>query len=170
VGVGLLVCAASVCAQRNARQTLTPQEIEQIRDAGIDPNGRIELYVKFVNEHMDTIHEMVKDGLAPSRVRKIDDELQTVASLTDELGSNMDQYGSRKADIRKALKKINDDLPKWQVALKALPANPVFSVSRADALESCQDLTQDAADMWTEQKEYFKVHKDQRGQERAEPN
>lgn len=168
-GVGLIFLSAPLLAQRNARQTLTPAQVEAIREAGINPNERIGLYVKYLNEHVDTIRQLAKEGLAPSRARKVDDELQTVAALTDELGSNLDQFGSRKADIRKALKKLNEDLPKWQEALQALPKNPAFSVSRDDALESCQDLTKDAAEMLADQKTYFKEHKDQRGQERAEP-
>ena len=167
--VCLLLASQALVAQKNQRQTLTPAQVEEIREAGIDPDGRIGLYVKYLNEHVDTIRDLSKAGLSPSRVRKIDDELQTVAALTDELGSNLDQYSSRKADIRKALKKVNEDLPKWQAAVKALPANSVIEVSRADALESCQDLTKDAAEMLAEQTEYFKEHKDQRGQERAEP-
>ncbi len=168
-GVALICSAAALPAQKSARATLTPQQVEEIREAGIYPDARIDLYVKYLNEHVDTIRTLAKAGLAPSRVRKIDDELQTVAALTDELGSNLDQYSERKADIRKALKKVNEDLPKWQAAVKGLPANSTFEVSRADALESCQDLTKDAADMLAEQTEYFKEHKDQRGQERAEP-
>jgi hypothetical protein len=167
--VCLLLASQTLVAQKNQRQTLTPAQVEEIREAGIDPDARIGLYVKYLNEHVDTIRDLSKAGLSSSRVRKIDDELQTVAALTDELGSNLDQYSSRKADIRKALKKVNEDLPKWQAAVTALPANSVFEVSRADALESCQDLTKDAAAMLTEQTQYFKEHKDQRGQERAEP-
>jgi DNA gyrase/topoisomerase IV subunit A len=164
-----IVFAVTLPAQKSARATLTPEQVEEIREAGIAPDARISLYVKYLNEHVDAIRNLAKEGLAPSRVHRIDDELQTVAALTDELGSNLDQYSERKADIRKALKKVNEDLPKWQTTVKALPANPVFEVSRADALESCQDLTKDAADMLAEQTEYFKEHKDQRGQERAEP-
>ena len=167
--VCLLLASQELVAQKSKRQVLTPTQVEEIREAGIDPNARIGFYVKYLNEHIDTIRDLSKAGLSSSRVRKIDDELQTVAGLTDELGSNLDQYSSRKADIRKALKKVNEDLAKWQAAVQALPANSVFEVSRADALESCQDLTQDAAQMLSEQTEYFKEHKDQRGQERAEP-
>ena len=169
VGLCVFLAAPLPAEKKSDRQTLTPAQIEEIREAGIDPDVRIGLYVKYLNEHIDTIRDLSKAGLSPSRVRRIDDELQTVAALTDELGSNLDQYSERKADIRKALKKVNEDLAKWQATVQALPSNSVFEVSRADALESCQDLTKDAATMLAEQTAYFKEHKDQRGQERAEP-
>ncbi len=168
--VSLLATGALVPAQKSRHDPLTPAQVEEIREAGIDPNTRILLYAKFLNQHMDAIKELVKEGLSRSRSVKMDDELQTLTALTDELGSNMDQYGSRKADIRKALKKVTDDLPKWTQVIQGLPSNATFDLSRKDALESVQDLRGDATQMLTEQKAYFKEHKDQRGQERVEPD
>ncbi len=170
IAVSLLATGSLLSGQKSQHETLTPAQVEEIREAGIDPNTRILLYAKYVNQHMDAIKELVKEGLSRSRSVKMDDELQTVTALADELDSNLDQYGSRKADIRKALKKVTDDLPKWSQAIQGLPANTTFDLSRKDALESVQDLRDDATQMLTEQRAYFKEHKDQRGQERAEPD
>ena len=49
-------------AQKEPRQTLTPAKVEQIREAGIDPDERIKLYTKFVDEHVDTINGLTKPG------------------------------------------------------------------------------------------------------------
>ena len=37
---------------------------------------------------------------------RLDNELQDVATLMDELGSNLDEYSDRHADIRLALKPL----------------------------------------------------------------
>jgi hypothetical protein len=87
----------------------------------------------------------------------------------DELGSNLDQYGDRKADMRKSLKALNEDSPKWLTILKALPGEPVFDVSRKEAIESGEDLTDQAKRLLTEQTTYFLTHKDDKGQQRSEP-
>ncbi len=62
----------------------------------------------------------------------------------DELGSNLDQYSERKADMRKALKALNEDCPKWLTILKALPGEPTFGRLRKEAIESGEDLASEA--------------------------
>ena len=50
--IGLLL-AAPVRAQREKREPLSEAQIEQIREAGIYPDDRVNLYTKFLNEHAD---------------------------------------------------------------------------------------------------------------------
>ncbi len=166
------ITAASLPAQSREQQhePLTPSQIEEIREAGISPDVRIGLYTKYVGEHIDTIKGLTKRARSGARVRRLDDELQNLASLTDELGSNLDQYSERKADIRKSLKKLNQEAGNWLDVLRALPPEPGFELSRKEAIESGQDLAEQTSQLLREQTDYFKLHKDQRGQDRAEPN
>lgn len=166
------LCASllgTVRAQSAQRQTLTPDQVEKIRDAGIDPNLRIALYTKFVAEHADSLKKLSPHASSPSAARQIDNNLQDFTSLVDELGSNLDQYGDRKADLRPALKKLNETIPNWLALLQALPTGSSFDESRKEAIEACRDLSSDAKQMETEQLAYFKLHKKDKGQERAEP-
>ena len=87
----------------------------------------------------------------------------------DELGSNLDVYSDRKADIRKALKNLNEAAPRWLGILRALAGEPGFDVARKEAIESGEDLADQAKRLLTEQTEYFNQHKQEQGQERAEP-
>lgn len=170
---GLAAClllSVQANAQKNHPDPLTPAQTEEIREAGIDPDGRILLYAKYVGEHLTEINSLVKRARSAARSNRLDDELQSVTELTDELGANLDQYGSRKADIRKALKKVNEEAPRWLTTLRGLPSDPDYELSRKEAIESGKDLAEQAAQLLGEQTEYFKEHKDQRGQERAEPN
>ena len=156
-------------AQKEKREPLTETQIEEIREAGIDPNLRVALYTKYLNEHADTIKGLINRGKSRDRVKRIDDELQDLTALMDELGSNLDQYGDRKADMRPALKILNEDCPKWVTTLKSLPGEPAFDVARKEAIESGEDLADQAGRLLTEQTTYFLAHKDEKSQQRAEP-
>jgi hypothetical protein len=173
----MLVCLAFVSpllaqplrAQKDKPEPLNDKEIEQIREAGIDPNERVSLYTKFLNEHADTIKSLTNRAKSPARGRRLDDELQNLTALMDELGSNLDVFSDRHADIRKALKPLNEAAPRWLGTLRALAGEPGFDLARKEAIESGEDLTDQAKRLLTEQTEYFDLHKDERGQDRAEP-
>lgn len=168
-GCVLWVLAAPATAQREHRQPLTDVQVDKIREAGIDPDARIKLYAQFVGEHVDTIKGLTPRIHSGARSKRMDDELQDLTALMDELGSNLDQYGERKADIRKSLKLLTDASKQWLGVLNALPTEPGFDLSRKEAIESEKDLADQAAQMLKEQTEYFDLHKDERGQDRAEP-
>src|SRR5215469_15898481 len=95
-------------AQKEKRQPLSEGQVEKIREAGIDPDQRIKLYTQFLDERADTIKGLTNRGKSSARGKRIDDELLDFTELMDELGSNLDQYSDRKADMRLALKKLND--------------------------------------------------------------
>ena len=156
-------------AQRDKREPLTEAQIEQVREAGVDPNLRISLYTEFLEERSETIKGLTGRAKSTARAKRIDDELKDFTALMDELGDNLDQYGDRKADMRVALKKLNEDCPKWLAIVKALPGEPEFDVSRKDAIESGEDLSDQAARLLSQQTAYFAANKDAKGQEREEP-
>jgi hypothetical protein len=165
----LLCCTAfSLCAQRNQREPLTDVQQEAIAEAGIDPAARVQLYVKYLNEHADTIKRLVPRAES-ARDRRLDGELQDFASIVDELSANLDEYGDRKADLRKALKPLNESIPHWQSLLHDLPNSPVFEISRNDAADSVNDLADQARKLTADQIEYFKEHPKAKDQEREEP-
>jgi hypothetical protein len=173
----MLVCVAFVApllaqplrAQKDKPEPLNDKEIEQIREAGIDPNERVGLYTKFLNEHAEVIKGLANRAKSPARGQRLDNELQNLTALMDELGSNLDTFSDRHADIRKSLKTLNEAGPRWLVTLRALAGEPSFDLSRKEAIESGEDLTDQAKRLLTEQTEYFDLHKDERGQDRAEP-
>ncbi len=164
-----LVCVALLRAQKQQHEPLTSAQIEQIREAGIDPVERLKLYTKFLNEHVDSIKTLTPRPHSGARVLRMDTELQNLTALMDELGSNLDQYSERKADIRKALKPLPEATQRWLGVLHGIPSEPGFELSLKEAIESGQDLTKQASRLLDEQTTYFNIHKDERGQDRAEP-
>jgi hypothetical protein len=167
--IAAVLTQSSAFGQKEKREPLTEAQVEQIREAGIDPTARVDLYTKFLNEHADTIKSLTSRKQSPARAQHLDNELQDFTALMDELGSNLDVFSDRKADIRKALNRLNETTPKWLGILRALAGEPRFDEARKEAIESGEDLADQAKRLLTEQTEYFKEHKDEAGQDRAEP-
>ena len=74
-----------------------------------------------------------------------------------------------KADIRASLKPLGESVHRWQQILSDLPSRPSFQVSRDDAVDALKDLADQTSQLIVDQSNYFEEHKDERGQDRAEP-
>jgi hypothetical protein len=168
--VGIAGFNASIArAQKEHHDPLTEAQVDKIREAGIDPNERIKLYTEYLNEHVNVVKSLTSRGKSEGRAAHLDRELQDVSTLMDEIGSNLDEYSDRHADMRLALKTLADESQRWLSILKALAGETQFDLSRKEAIEAGQDLTDQAQRLFREQTEYFALHKDEKGQERAEP-
>jgi hypothetical protein len=165
----ILPIAGTLSAQKEKREPLTEAQVDKIREAGIDPNARVKLYTSFLDEHVSTIKGLTNRGHSTARAKRLDDELQDLTALMDELGTNLDTYSERRADIRASLKPLPETAQHWLTALKALAGEPEFDLSRKEAIESGEDLADQASRLLREQTDYFNLHKDERGQDRAEP-
>lgn len=150
--------------QRLPHDPLTRDQAHQIAQASIDPTLRVKLYTKFLDEHADQLKALAKRADTPARNYVISGKLEDFADLMDELASNLDVYDDRKADIRKALKKLNEAIPNWQKILHNLQGAPGFRIARTDAIDSSNDLSDQAKQLYKQQEAYFKAHKDQVGQ------
>jgi hypothetical protein len=166
---GYFLCPSALYAQKDKREPLTEAQVEEIREAGVDPNGRVLLYTKYLNEHADSIKGLTNRSKTAARAHRLDDELQDLTALTDELGSNLDTYADRHADIRRSLKVLNESTEKWAGILRTLAGEPGFDLARKEAIESGEELADQAKRLLTEQTEYFNLHKDEQNQDRAEP-
>ncbi len=164
-----LLLAVPLAAQQQKREPLTEKQQDQIEEAGIDPVARVDLYVKFLNDYGDTIKGLIPRAKSSARVRRIDDELQDFSALMDELGDNLDVFSQRKADLRKSLKGLNESIQRWQSLLRDLPSEPGFELSLKQAIDSSNDLADQAREITADQEAYFKAHPDEKGQDRAEP-
>jgi len=156
-------------AQKEHHDPLTDDQVEKIREAGIDPNERIKLYTGYLNDHVVTVKGLTNRGKSDARAHRLDSELQDVATLMDEVGSNLDEYSDRHADIRPALKALAEASQRWLTTLRALPGETPFDLSRKEAIEAGEDLADQAQRLLREQTDYFALHKDEKGQERSEP-
>jgi hypothetical protein len=163
------IASPRAAAQKDHHDTLTEDQVEKIREAGIYPNERIKLYTSYLNDHVDAVKGLTNRRKSEARGSRLDTELQDVAKLMDEIGSNLDEYSERHADLRPALKVLTEDSQRWLTTLRALAGESQFDLSRKEAIEAGQDLADQAKRLLREQTDYFAIHKDEKGQERAEP-
>ena len=164
-----LLFAAPLGAQKEKREPLTEAQVEKIAEAGIDPNQRVTLYTQYLNEHADAIKALTNRAKSDARSSRLNDALEDLTTLMDELGDNLDVFSDRKADIRKSLQALADAAPRWQGILRALAGEPGFDLSRKEAIEAGEELSDQAKRLLQEQVDYFKQHPDEIGQDRAEP-
>jgi hypothetical protein len=118
LSLGLLL-ALPLCAQRR-RDPLNPAEIDQLRDAMLDPDTRLKLYVKFTRDRMTALEQMRVNPKTTDRPRQTHDKLEDFLAVYDELNDNIDMYVGRKDDIRKPLKLIIEADTEFQAKLRAL--------------------------------------------------
>jgi len=127
-----LLFALPAGAQRR-HDPLSTEEINQLRDAMVEPDQRLKLYVTFARDRMNKLEQMRADPKTTDRARQTHDMLADFLSVYDELNDNVDMYVGRKDDIRKPLKLVIEADIEFQSKLRALK-----DAANADAAESKQ--------------------------------
>jgi hypothetical protein len=153
-------------AQRR-RDPLNPLEIDQLRDAMLDPDERLKLYVKFSRGRMTKLEQMRSDPKTVDRARQTHDMLEDFLAVYDELNDNIDMYVGRKNDIRKALKGIIEADTEFQAKLRALKGSASTNAAEAsqyeflltDALDTVDSSTDDHRKTLAEVEQYMKRKK-----------
>jgi len=155
----LALLFASVClhAQRH-ESSLSEAEIEEVREAAYVPNERVLVFIKFLDVRTKEIEDLFAHPRQPGREQDAHDLIEQFTAIADELADNLDDYGPRHADIRKALPKLLQATERWSSAIKSPPDHEAYSVSRKIALESIRDLRESATELTDEQAAWFKAH------------
>jgi len=175
--VFLLLCIAahvSLTPHLYAQQqesALSDAEVEKLRDSAADPPERLQVFIGFLDNRAKEIRDRSSGPRRPGREQDIHDLIEQFTSIADELDDNLDDYGPRHADLRKALPKLVDATERWATAIKSPPEDEAYSVSRKIALESVRDLHDAATQMVAEQETWFKAHPaaKQKQQQQNEP-
>jgi hypothetical protein len=137
---------------------LSDKEVEQVRDARYVPSDCILLFVKFLDLRTKEIQDLYAKPRRPGREEDTRDLLAQFTSISDELSDNLDDYGPRHMDLRKALPKVIEATERWSSAIKSPPDNEVYDVARKLALESIRDLRESATELAPQQAAWFKAH------------
>lgn len=155
--VALLFVPASH-AQRS-QDPLTPDQEEQVRAVADQPNERVKLFIKFIEDRTAAIHQAVVRPTTQHPGAEIHDQLDQFTSLVDELEDNLDEYDETHSDVRKSLKYLLEHAPKWSEVLKQPPSSPRYDFVRKSAQDSVDTLTQSASALLKSQEDYFSKHK-----------
>jgi hypothetical protein len=161
----LLVCQFlfPLWAQQR-RDPLNPLEIDQLRDAMLDPDQRLKLYVQFSRERMTKLEQMRSDPKTKDRAEQTHDMLEDFLAIYEELDDNIDMYVGRKDDIRKPLKLIIEADTEFQSKLRALKnsanTNPdevkQYEFLLSDTLDTVDSSADDHRKTVAEVEEYMK--------------
>src|SRR5271165_3129830 len=169
LGLALLLALSllpPLYAQRR-RDPLNPLEIDQLRDAMLEPSDRLKLHVKFSRDRMTKLEQMRSDPKTTERARQTHDMLEDFLAVYDELNDNIDMYVGRKDDIRKPLKLIIEADTEFQSKLRALKdsANTnaaetsLYEFLLTDALDTVDASAEDHRKTVAEVEEYVKRKK-----------
>jgi hypothetical protein len=124
LGLLLLLCLALPTLAQRRRDPLTPAEIDQLRDAAVEPEPRMKLYVEFARARLVALEKMRSDPKVTDRPTQTHRMLEEFLAVYDELDDNLDNFEGRKADLRKALKAVIEGDTEFQAKLRALKEDP----------------------------------------------
>jgi hypothetical protein len=101
--------------------TLTQAEIDKVRELRYYPADCVLAFVKFLDLRTQEITDLYAKPRRPGREQDTHDLLDQFTAIADELSDNLDEYGPRHADLRRALPKILEATDRWSSALKSNP-------------------------------------------------
>ncbi len=155
--LALLGFAPLLQAQRS-EASLTDAEIEQLRDSAYVANDRVMVFIKLIDTRVKGIQDLYAKPRRPGREQDTHDLMEQFTALADELNDNLDDYGPRHRDIRKALPKLVEATERWATAIKSPPDDATYNVSRKLALEAIRDLREESNELIEQQRAWFAAH------------
>jgi len=170
VAVFLFVVAIPLVCRLSAQRRddpLNPNEIDQLRDAMLDPDERLKLYVKFSRDRMTKLEQMRADPKTTDRGLHTHDLLQDFLTIYEELDDNIEMYVGRKNDIRRPLKMIIEADTEFQSRLRALKnasnTDPKeaqqYEFVLSDAVDTVDSSAEDHRKTLSEVEDYMKRKK-----------
>lgn len=162
LALSIAAAAAGSRAYGQREPSLTPAQVDNLRDAAQLPNERLKLYVKYIGERVAAIHQIAGNTLDRNRGAELHHMFGEFSGLTDELDDNLDSYDQQKADMRKGLELVVKESERWKAIMTAPPPSSQYDFARSLALDSLKGLHEDAVQMLQEQNVLFAKKKKQK--------
>ena len=146
----IVLLLATTLAFARKRDPLTDAESDQLRQVGLEPQKRLQLYIKFTGARLDSIDQARSDPKqAQGRGTTIHDLLEDFTSLIDEINDNLDQYEGRPLDkdqtkeFHKGIKEVITAEERFRARLRTLhhdiEADPQTKTESRDYIFALQD-------------------------------
>ncbi len=160
-----LLCTVAF-AQRH-HDPLNELEIDQLREANMEPEKRLKLIVGFARARLASLEQARSDPKTADRAQTTHDWLTDFLDIYDELNENIDMYLDRKDDLRKALGPVIEADAEFQTRLRALKDDisnkkeetRQYEFVLTSALESVDNSIKDHRDLLKEQETAWKNRK-----------
>ena len=158
LSIALLFAFAPALRAQQKVDALSEAEVEKLRDVNREPAERVMVFVGFLDSRTDRIRDITAKPRRPGREEDILDAMEQFVSIADDLEDNLDEYGNRHWDVRKALPKLSRALDRWATALRSPIDDEHYDVERKLALEAIGDIREDASKLLEDQKAWFAAH------------
>jgi hypothetical protein len=162
----LLALTTATVAQRR-RDPLTEPEVDQLRDAAIDAQTRLKLYVDFARDRLTKVEQANSETKMKDRPAQVHDRLQDFLDVYDELNDNVDNFEKRGDDLRKPLKLVIEADGEFRTRLQAVKQAAdlnsedakAYEFLLSDVMDTVQASLKDHREMLTEQQAAAKSKK-----------
>ena len=154
----LCTAPATLALAQHGAPDLSEAEVEQIREAAMDPPGRVIAFQRIIDTRADRIQRVLVDVRAQGRAEDIHQQMDEITGIVNELEDNLDEYSATHKDLRKVLPKLILQTDRWASIVRQPPEQDRYKVTRQLALEAVADLKEDARKLLPDQQAYFKEH------------
>ncbi len=142
----LALMALALVALAQDRDFLTADEADQVREAQ-EPNARLLLYVKFAQERMELLRQLMKSE-KPGRTLLIHDTLEDYTRIIEAIDTVADDALKRKLDITIGMKDVAAAEKQLVEGLEKLNSTPPKDYARYEfAMQQAIETTRDSADL-----------------------
>jgi len=163
--VALLMLAPAWAERRH--DPLNEQEVDQLREATLEPDKRLKLFLTFARARLVSLEQARSDPKTTDRGEITHEWLEDFLDIYDELNDNIDTYSGRKEDLRKTLAVVIEADTEFQAKLRALkdaanvPKDEAkqYEFILTTALETVDSSIEDHRQLLKEQEEAAKEKK-----------
>ena len=172
----IMVLLLTMVAAARKRDPLTEAETDQLREYAMEPQKRLNLYIKFAEARLLAIEQLRSDPkAADGRGKKIHDLLEDFTAILDEVNDNLDTYQGRpltkddRKNFHKGLKEVIEANEKFDLKLRTLKdAENSDALAKKEAPDY-QFVLADAQDALKSSSDMAREYLDQKDKDTEEP-
>ncbi len=143
----LLLLLAAALLPGATRDFLTAEEIDQVR-AAQDPNIRVQLYLKFAQQRIAQINQLLSRDRA-GRTALVHDLLEDYTGIVEAMDTVTDDALRRKVDITKGIALVTPGEREMLAQLMKVETSAPADMARYEfVLKDAMDVTRDSIDLY----------------------
>lgn len=143
LAVALFFRASPALAEE--RDPLAPAEVDLIRESKDDPPRRMKLYVKFTQQRVDALNQLLHAEKPPAdRAKQVRELLEDFTALSEEIADNLEMFQRYRDDLRKSMKIVTDAYASWRTNLAEARAAMTANDQAKEEYRRCLSVLESA--------------------------